>query len=84
VGIFFSIYSRSEPVYLVPAWLEGREVIAVFENGPAPKSSQHLKSLKLAGLVAERREERNAYYRPRPEGLLPLSDWMGEHCANGE
>ena len=27
VGMFFSIYSRSETVHLVPGWLEGREVI---------------------------------------------------------
>ena len=38
--------------------------------------SQHLKSLKLAGLVAERAEGRNVYYRVQPEGLTPLVDWM--------
>jgi DNA-binding transcriptional ArsR family regulator len=38
--------------------------------------SQHLKSLKQAGLVAERPEGRNVYYRARPEGLAPLFDWM--------
>ncbi|SDP68558.1 transcriptional regulator, ArsR family [Phyllobacterium sp. YR620] len=38
--------------------------------------SQHLKSLKRAGLVAERPEGRNVYYRARPEGLEPLFDWM--------
>lgn len=40
--------------------------------------SQHLKSLKQAGLVAERAEGRNVYYRASPEGLAPLVDWM-EH-----
>ena len=39
--------------------------------------SQHLKSLKLAGLVAERPEGRKVYYRAEPEGLTPLVDWMG-------
>jgi DNA-binding transcriptional ArsR family regulator len=39
--------------------------------------SQHLKSLKLAGLVAERPQGRKVYYRVRPEGLEPLVDWMG-------
>lgn len=39
--------------------------------------SQHLKSLKLAGLVAERPQGRKVYYRVRPEGLEPLIDWMG-------
>ena len=40
--------------------------------------SQHLKSLKQAGLVAERPEGRNVYYRAQPGGLEPLVDWM-EH-----
>ena len=33
VGRFFSFYAGFAPVRLVPAWLEGREVIAVFEVG---------------------------------------------------
>src|SRR6478735_12479870 len=43
--------------------------------------SQHLKSLKLAGLVAERPEGRNVYYRAQPEGLAPLVDWMGDYAV---
>ena len=41
--------------------------------------SQHLKALKLAGLVAERPEGRNVYYRAEPEGLAPLVDWMSHY-----
>lgn len=41
--------------------------------------SQHLKSLKQAGLVAERPEGRNVYYRAQPDGLAPLVDWMGHY-----
>jgi DNA-binding transcriptional ArsR family regulator len=41
--------------------------------------SQHLKSLKQAGLVVERPEGRNVYYRARPEGLEPLFDWMSHY-----
>src|SRR3954471_7009180 len=41
--------------------------------------SQHLKSLKRAGLVAERPEGRNVYYRAQPEGLEPLVDWMSHY-----
>jgi DNA-binding transcriptional ArsR family regulator len=41
--------------------------------------SQHLKALKLAGLVAERPEGRNVYYRAQPEGLAPLVDWMSHY-----
>ena len=38
--------------------------------------SQHLKTLKAAGLVAERPDGRKVYYRAQPEGLAPLFDWM--------
>jgi len=38
--------------------------------------SQHLKKLKEAGLVAERPEGRNVFYRAEPAGLAPLFDWM--------
>ena len=41
--------------------------------------SQHVKSLKLAGLVAERPQGRNVYYRAEPEGLAPLVDWMSHY-----
>src|ERR1700741_2182146 len=41
--------------------------------------AQHLKSLRQAGLVAERPEGRNVYYRARPDGLAPLFDWMSHY-----
>jgi RNA polymerase sigma factor (sigma-70 family) len=37
VGMFFGLYSRSDPVRLVPAWLESREVIAVYEGYQAAR-----------------------------------------------
>ena len=43
--------------------------------------SQHLRSLKQAGLVAERPEGRNVFYRAEPEGLAPLVDWMSHYGA---
>lgn len=43
--------------------------------------SQHLKTLKQAGLVAERPEGRCVYYRVQPEGLEPLVDWMSHYGA---
>lgn len=39
VGMFFGIYSRSAPVRLAAAWLDGREVIAVWEDSAAEKPS---------------------------------------------
>jgi DNA-binding transcriptional ArsR family regulator len=42
-----------------------------------PAVSQHLKALKGAGLVGETRIGRTVLYRAEPNGLRPLSDWMG-------
>lgn len=41
--------------------------------------SQHIRTLKLAGLVAERPEGRNVYYRVQPDGLKPLVEWMSHY-----
>jgi len=43
--------------------------------------SQHLKLLKLAGLVVERPQGRNVFYRAKPEGLAPLIDWLSHYDA---
>jgi RNA polymerase sigma factor (sigma-70 family) len=39
VGLFFTIYAKFDGVWLAPAWLEGREVIAVFADRADPKPS---------------------------------------------
>ena len=39
VGMFFTIYAKMDRVSLSPAWIEGREVIAVFEDRADPKPS---------------------------------------------
>ena len=39
VGLFFTLYAKIDGVRLAPAWLEGREVIAVFEDRADPKPS---------------------------------------------
>lgn len=44
-----------------------------------PAISQHLAALKHAGLVQERREGRNAFYRSDPSGLAPLANWVERH-----
>jgi DNA-binding transcriptional ArsR family regulator len=41
--------------------------------------SQHLGSLKRAGLVADRAQGRNVFYRADPKGLAPLADWMSHY-----
>ena len=42
-----------------------------------PAVSQHLRALRDAGLVSERKHGRQVLYRPRPQGLAPLIDWLG-------
>jgi len=46
-----------------------------------PAVSQHLKALREAGLVAERREGRLIHYRVEPKGLAPVIDWLGVYAA---
>src|SRR5574342_1220700 len=46
-----------------------------------PAISQHLATLKDAGLVNDRREGRLAYYRVEPRGMKPLSDWITHYRA---
>ncbi|HVY03649.1 MAG TPA: metalloregulator ArsR/SmtB family transcription factor [Caulobacterales bacterium] len=42
-----------------------------------PAVSQHLKALRAAGLVSERREGRFVRYSAEPKALEPLIDWLG-------
>ena len=46
-----------------------------------PAVSQHLATLKDAGLVKGRREGRRVYYRVEPRGMKPLIDWIGHYRA---
>jgi DNA-binding transcriptional ArsR family regulator len=43
--------------------------------------SQHLKTLRQAGLVVERPEGRKVYYRANARGLEPLSTWLGHYTT---
>ena len=46
-----------------------------------PAVSQHLATLKGAGLVKGRREGRCVYYRVEPRGMKPLIDWIAHYRA---
>ncbi|HET6681075.1 MAG TPA: metalloregulator ArsR/SmtB family transcription factor, partial [Gemmatimonadaceae bacterium] len=46
-----------------------------------PAVSQHLATLKRAGLVKPRRDGRHTYYRVDPRGLKPLIDWITHYRA---
>ena len=41
-----------------------------------PAISRHLRLLKEAGLIAERRTRRQRIYTLRPDALLPVLDWV--------
>jgi len=46
-----------------------------------PAVSQHLATLKDAGLVKGRREGRCVYYRVEPRGMKPLIVWIKHYRA---
>ena len=46
-----------------------------------PAVSQHLATLKDAGLVRGRRDGRRVYYRVEPRGMQPLLDWIAHYRA---
>ena len=48
-----------------------------------PAISQHLKALKEAGLVAERRDGTRRLYSVRPEGMADLNDFLAEVLPAG-
>jgi DNA-binding transcriptional ArsR family regulator len=44
-----------------------------------PAISKHLGTLKLAGLVRERRHGRETFYRIEPRGLASMVDWISHY-----
>jgi DNA-binding transcriptional ArsR family regulator len=44
-----------------------------------PAISQHLATLREAGLVTVRKDGRNAFYRVDPKGLTPLVNWVDRY-----
>jgi len=46
-----------------------------------PAVSQHLGTLREAGLVRGRRDGRRAYYRVDPRGMKPLINWIAHYRA---
>jgi DNA-binding transcriptional ArsR family regulator len=46
-----------------------------------PAVSKHLNVLKLAGLVRGRHAGRQTHYSAKPQGLVPLADWMSVYAG---
>ncbi len=70
-AIFESLLCGEAPV---------RELTARFDISQ-PAVSQHLATLRKAGLVSGRREGRNVYYRAEPRGMKPLVRWVAHYRA---
>jgi RNA polymerase sigma-70 factor (ECF subfamily) len=62
VGMFFTIYAKFEGLWLAPAWLEGREVIAVFADCADPKPSHMMWLEWRDGQISFIRDYRYARY----------------------
>lgn len=74
VGMFFSIYAKIDGVWLVPAWLEGREVIAVFEDRADPKPSYIMWLEWRGGQISFIRDYRYVRYVADDAELVLASD----------
>jgi DNA-binding transcriptional ArsR family regulator len=52
-----------------------------FAGVSQPAVSKHLGTLKLVGLVRDRRHGRETHYSVDPRGLAPLIDWLALYGA---
>jgi DNA-binding transcriptional ArsR family regulator len=55
------------------------DIASYFPDVTGPAISQHLRVLREAGLVAERRAGTRRLYRARPEGLRGLREWLRDY-----
>ena len=62
VGRFFTIYAKFDGVWMAPAWVEGREVIAVFGDRADPKPSYMMWLEWRDGRISFIRDYRYARY----------------------
>jgi len=58
------------------------EIAAHFPDVTGPAISQHLRVLREAGLLAERRAGTRRLYRARPEGLRELRAWIRDFWSD--
>jgi RNA polymerase sigma factor (sigma-70 family) len=77
VGSFFTIYAKIDGLWLAPAWLEGREVIAVFENRTDPKPSYIMWLEWREGRITFIRDYRYVRYAIADAELSLASDAIG-------
>jgi hypothetical protein len=80
VGMFFTIYAKFEGVRLAPAWVEGREVVAVFENRTDAKPAYFMWLEWRGERISFIRDYRYARYVVSDAELVLAAD--GEAAAN--
>ena len=85
VGMFFGIYAGIAPLRLAPAWLDGREVIAVWEDPQAVKPSYLMWLEWTAGRISFIRDYRYVRYVADDAELVlaPDAPPAGEGTAHG-
>jgi RNA polymerase sigma factor (sigma-70 family) len=74
VGMFFTIYAKFGGVRLQPAWVEGREVIAVFEGGVGAEPSYFMWLEWRDGRISFIRDYRYARYIVNGAELMLAAD----------
>ena len=74
VSVFFGIYAQSPPARVGPAWLDGREVIAVWEDSRAAKPSYFMWLEWTDGRISFIRDYRHVPYVVDDAELVLASD----------
>ena len=82
VGMFFTIYAKFEGVRLAPAWVEGGEVIAVFENRTDAKPAYFMWLEWRGERISFIRDYRYARYVVSDAELVLAAE--GEAATNGD
>ena len=71
LAVFESVAAREQSV---------SELTRRFEVSQ-PAISQHLAALRLSGLVQQRKDGRQVFYRADAAGMTPLFSWISRHEA---
>ena len=74
VSVFFGIYAQGPPARVGPAWLDGREVIAVWEDSRAAKPSYFMWLEWTDGRISFIRDYRHVPYVVDDAELVLASD----------
>jgi RNA polymerase sigma factor (sigma-70 family) len=83
VGMFFGIYSRNSPARLAPAWLDGREVIAVYEHATSVKPSYLMWLEWTDGRISFIRDYKYVRYVVDDAELVPALEIVAQATGDG-